>query len=110
MLPAKEDWGDTFKEGIMEKSDVQTPHLDIGVNQTLNGEPSKIIVKENNYHDVASIVFFLKSLNEMELTVLSLHYEQKLNIKEIAAVMGHSESSIQKILEETISKLCPTIT
>jgi DNA-directed RNA polymerase specialized sigma subunit len=89
----------------MEKSEFQTLHLDIEVNQTINAEPSKLIVKEIIYHDVASIVVFLKSLNETELMVLSLHYEQKLNIKEIAAVMGHCESSIQKILEETISKL-----
>lgn len=47
----------------------------------------------------------IASLRENEQTVLSLHYRQELNMKEIAAVMGLSESRISQIHSNALRKL-----
>lgn len=47
----------------------------------------------------------LASLRQNEQTVLSLHYRQELNMKEIAAVMDLSESRISQIHSNALRKL-----
>ena len=47
----------------------------------------------------------IASLRQNEQTVLSLHYRQELNMKEIAAVMNLSESRISQIHSNALRKL-----
>lgn len=47
----------------------------------------------------------IESLRQNEQTVLSLHYRQELNMKEIAAVMSLSESRISQIHSNALRKL-----
>ncbi len=47
----------------------------------------------------------IETLRQNEQTVLSLHYRQELNMKEIAAVMSLSESRISQIHSNALRKL-----
>ena len=47
----------------------------------------------------------ISDLPERSQLVLSLYYQDELNLKEIAAVIDVSESRVSQILSETASKL-----
>ncbi len=47
----------------------------------------------------------LKTLNETELTVLSLYYYEDFNMKEIASIIGKTESRISQIKTKALLKL-----
>ncbi|KAB7686437.1 RNA polymerase sigma factor FliA [Plesiomonas shigelloides] len=47
----------------------------------------------------------IRSLPEREALVLSLYYDEELNLKEIGAVLGVSESRISQILSQTMHRL-----
>ncbi len=47
----------------------------------------------------------LKTLSETELTVLSLYYYEDFNMKEIASVIGKTESRVSQIKTKTLLKL-----
>ncbi len=47
----------------------------------------------------------LSSLNQIELTVLSLYYYEDLNMKEIASVIGKTESRVSQIKTQSLIKL-----
>ncbi|MGL5603680.1 MAG: sigma factor-like helix-turn-helix DNA-binding protein, partial [Plesiomonas sp.] len=42
---------------------------------------------------------------EREALILSLYYDEELNLKEIGAVLGVSESRISQILSQTMHRL-----
>ena len=62
--------------------------------QSLENKEMKDMLKEG-----------IASLRQNEQTVLSLHYRQELNMKEIAAVMNLSESRISQIHSNALRKL-----
>lgn len=62
--------------------------------QSLENKEMKDILKQG-----------ISSLRQNEQTVLSLHYRQELNMKEIAAVMSLSESRISQIHSNALRKL-----
>ncbi|MGL5007938.1 MAG: RNA polymerase sigma factor FliA [Plesiomonas sp.] len=47
----------------------------------------------------------IRSLPEREALILSLYYDEELNLKEIGAVLGVSESRISQILSQTTHRL-----
>ena len=47
----------------------------------------------------------LKALPERERTVMALYYEQDLNLKEIGAVMGVTESRISQLHSQAVARL-----
>tara|TARA_B110000879_G_C10992452_1_gene439857 strand:- start:102 stop:434 length:333 start_codon:yes stop_codon:yes gene_type:complete len=55
--------------------------------------------------DITSLISILKSLDEIEQIVLSLHYEQHLNIKDIGAVIGIEEKKAIEIFEQAMHKI-----
>ena len=53
----------------------------------------------------AVLVEALKALPERERTVMALYYEQDLNLKEIGAVMGVTESRISQLHSQAVARL-----
>lgn len=52
-----------------------------------------------------ALVGSIKSLPEREALVLSLYYDEELNLKEIGEVIGVSESRVSQILSQTMQRL-----
>ena len=61
------------------------------------------ILEESELQD--SIEDALKTLSETELTVLSLYYYEDFNMKEIASVIGKTESRVSQIKTKALLKL-----
>lgn len=53
----------------------------------------------------AALTQVISGLKEREQTVLSLYYEQELNLKEIGEVLGVSESRVSQILSQTAMRI-----
>ena len=53
----------------------------------------------------AILVDAIKALPERERTVMGLYYEQDLNLKEIGAVMGVTESRISQLHSQAVARL-----
>ena len=47
----------------------------------------------------------IKTLPERSQLILSLYYEQELNLKEIAAILGISESRVSQLLSKIVSQI-----
>ena len=47
----------------------------------------------------------IKQLSEREQLVMSLYYDEELNLKEIGAVLGVSESRVSQILSQAVGRL-----
>ena len=52
-----------------------------------------------------ALVESIKSLPEREALVLSLYYDEELNLKEIGEVLGVSESRVSQILSQSMQRL-----
>jgi RNA polymerase sigma factor for flagellar operon FliA len=52
-----------------------------------------------------ALIASIKSLPEREALVLSLYYDEELNLKEIGEVLGVSESRVSQILSQTMQRL-----
>ncbi|QXO18155.1 MULTISPECIES: RNA polymerase sigma factor FliA [Vibrio] len=52
-----------------------------------------------------ALVASIKSLPEREALVLSLYYDEELNLKEIGEVLGVSESRVSQILSQSMQRL-----
>ena len=52
-----------------------------------------------------ALVASIKSLPEREALVLSLYYDEELNLKEIGEVIGVSESRVSQILSQSMQRL-----
>ncbi len=52
-----------------------------------------------------SLVAAIESLPERERLVMSLYYEQDMNLKEIAAVLGVTESRVCQLHNQTVARL-----
>ena len=52
-----------------------------------------------------ALITSIKSLPEREALVLSLYYDEELNLKEIGEVIGVSESRVSQILSQSMQRL-----
>lgn len=52
-----------------------------------------------------ALIASIKTLPERESLVLSLYYDEELNLKEIGAVLGVSESRVSQILSQAVQRL-----
>ena len=52
-----------------------------------------------------SLVAAIKNLPEREQFVMSMYYEQDMNLKEIAAVLGVTESRVCQLHSQSIARL-----
>ncbi len=80
--------GDAILLETIENKSVKSP-LEI-----LEDEELQDLIKEG-----------LKTLNETELTVLSLYYYEDFNMKEIASIIGKTESRVSQIKTKALLKL-----
>lgn len=85
---------DAFFETQGGSGEQNIPDTNITPEQSLENKEMKDILKEG-----------ISSLRQNEQIVLSLHYRQELNMKEIAAVLHLSESRISQIHSNALRKL-----
>jgi RNA polymerase sigma factor for flagellar operon FliA len=84
-------------EDLGVSEDVITREDDIEQNTPFQG------VADENFRQ--ALVDSIKSLPEREALVLSLYYDEELNLKEIGEVLGVSESRISQILSQSMQRL-----
>jgi len=65
-------------------------------------EPHALVQREDTMTHLSQVI---NGLPEKERLVLSLYYEQDLNLKEIGEVVGVSESRISQILSQAILRI-----
>lgn len=65
-------------------------------------EPQKDVMHNDLMHFIANII---ESLPQKEKIVLSLYYEQELNLKEIGEVLEVSESRVSQILTQATARI-----
>jgi len=53
----------------------------------------------------ASLVAAIKALPEREQYIMGMYYEQDMNLKEIAAVLGVTESRVCQLHSQAIARL-----
>lgn len=58
---------------------------------------------------MANVSTAIASLSEREQLVMSLYYDEELNLKEIGAVLGVSESRVSQILSQAVGRVRATI-
>lgn len=71
-------------------------------NEMKRSEPYTEVQKEAFYKSLVSII---EKLPERERLVLSLYYEKELNLKEIGAVLGVSESRVSQIHSQAMVRV-----
>ena len=65
-------------------------------------EPSRILEQESLYR---MLVQGIEMLPEREKLMMALYYEQDLNLREIGAVMGISESRVCQLHSQAVTRL-----
>lgn len=71
-------------------------------NESDENSPFEGVCEEKYQHDLASCI---KSLPEREALVLSLYYDEELNLREIGEVLSVSESRVSQIHSQAIHRL-----
>jgi RNA polymerase sigma factor FliA len=71
-----------------------------------NGDPIKGLLS-SDFRE--ALIDAIESLPEREKILMSLYYEQELNLKEIGAVMGVSESRVSQLHSQAVSRLRATL-
>ncbi|MDG3088760.1 RNA polymerase sigma factor FliA [Vibrio hannami] len=84
-------------EDLGVSEDVITHGDDLNENTPFQG------VADENFRQ--ALVDSIKSLPEREALVLSLYYDEELNLKEIGEVLGVSESRVSQILSQSMQRL-----
>ncbi|WED21046.1 RNA polymerase sigma factor FliA [Vibrio sp. JC009] len=84
-------------EDLGVSEDVITNEDDLDENTPFQG------VADENFRQ--ALVDSIKSLPEREALVLSLYYDEELNLKEIGEVLGVSESRVSQILSQSMQRL-----
>ena len=71
-----------------------------------NGDPLSGLMEESFRH---ALIEAIDSLPEREKILMGLYYEQEMNLKEIGAVMGVSESRVSQLHSQAISRIRATL-
>ncbi|MEY2686727.1 MAG: hypothetical protein RL375_925, partial [Pseudomonadota bacterium] len=66
------------------------------------GDP---LAQLNDHRMRQALVEAIKNLPEREQYVMSMYYEQDMNLKEIAAVLGVTESRVCQLHSQSIARL-----
>ena len=80
------------EEGFLERHDTEDNH----------GDPMQVLRDQRLRQ---SLVGAIKALPEREQYVMSMYYEQDMNLKEIATVLGVTESRVCQLHSQSIARL-----
>lgn len=102
-----------YHQMIMECSSCQMIGIeDLGVTEdVISGSPDeKADIVDPSYvtsrkRFMTALVEAIKQLPEREALVISLYYDEEMNLKEIGAVLSISESRVSQILSQTVMRL-----
>jgi RNA polymerase sigma factor for flagellar operon FliA len=67
-----------------------------------NSDPMQLL---RNHRLRKALVEAIKTLPEREQYIMSMYYEQDMNLKEIAAVLGITESRVCQLHSQSIARL-----
>lgn len=67
-----------------------------------NGDPLSALLEEDFKH---ALIDSIESLPEREKILMGLYYEQEMNLKEIGAIMGVSESRVCQLHSQAIARI-----
>ncbi|MEY8875021.1 MAG: RNA polymerase sigma factor FliA [Leptothrix sp. (in: b-proteobacteria)] len=83
-------------------SDGDNDYLDRHVAADESGDP---LAQLNDHRMRQALVDAIKNLPEREQYVMSMYYEEDMNLKEIAAVLGVTESRVCQLHSQSIARL-----
>jgi RNA polymerase sigma factor for flagellar operon FliA len=95
---------DSMSTRLFSMSDLESPddHIDTSFHDRLSDNPLDELQGDSFRQHLASAI---ETLSEREQLVLSLYYEEELNLKEIGEVLGVSESRISQIHSQAAQRL-----
>ena len=77
-------------------------HIDLSAQDRSSDNPLDELTGDNFRQHLSAAI---ETLSEREQLVLSLYYEQELNLKEIGEVLGVSESRVSQIHSQAAHRL-----
>ncbi|ACB33889.1 RNA polymerase, sigma 28 subunit, FliA/WhiG [Leptothrix cholodnii SP-6] len=86
----------------MGGADGDNDYLDRHVAADTGGDP---LARLNDHRMRQALVDAIKNLPEREQYVMSMYYEEDMNLKEIAAVLGVTESRVCQLHSQSIARL-----
>lgn len=89
----------SFEALLSESDDEDEAELNLA---GFHGGPQQLIERE---HFVSALAKAMTQLSQREQLVLSLYYDEELNLKEIAAVLGVTESRVSQIITQAALRL-----
>ncbi len=95
---------DSMATRLFSMSDLESPdeHIDTSLQDRHSDNPLDELTGENFRQNLAAAI---ETLSEREQLVLSLYYEEELNLKEIGEVLGVSESRVSQIHSQAAHRL-----
>ncbi|HVL00324.1 MAG TPA: RNA polymerase sigma factor FliA [Dongiaceae bacterium] len=95
---------DSMATRLFSIDEMESPddHIDLGAHERSSDNPLDELTGDHFRQQLATAI---ETLSEREQLVLSLYYEQELNLKEIGEVLGVSESRVSQIHSQAAHRL-----
>ncbi|HEX4937666.1 MAG TPA: sigma-70 family RNA polymerase sigma factor, partial [Candidatus Kapabacteria bacterium] len=95
---------DSMATRLFSIDEMESPddHIDLSAQDRGSDNPLDELTGDNFRQHLAAAI---ETLSEREQLVLSLYYEQELNLKEIGEVLGVSESRVSQIHSQAAHRL-----
>ena len=91
-----------YLEDMAQRGEGEESFLERHDTEDANGDPMEAL-RDQRLRE--SLVGAIKGLPEREQFVMSMYYEQDMNLKEIAAVLGVTESRVCQLHSQSIARL-----
>jgi RNA polymerase sigma factor for flagellar operon FliA len=91
-----------YLEDMTQRGEGEEGFLERHETEDANGDPMEALRDQRLRQ---SLVGAIKALPEREQFVMSMYYEQDMNLKEIAAVLGVTESRVCQLHSQSIARL-----
>ncbi len=98
--------GETRGTQLVYIDDLGAEDSDEGyVERTISSEQPTPLDRVNDSHFREALIGAIRDLPEREALMMSLYYEQDLNLKEIGAVLGVTESRVSQIHGQAVARI-----